>query len=151
MNTPASSRRELRNPRPERSTSVPRLPVKLPDPSTITVVKTAESAPKHDSVNDEQIAAKVHERIAELGEAITGRVVIRVQKGTIFIHGAVQSQYQRLVVTSALRRVRPDLLFRDRIEIVPARSDSGRVSFQYNRDCRVWRPTICLSTRTAAR
>ena len=130
MNTPAYSRRELRNPRPERSTSVPRLPVKLPDPSTIAVVQTAESAPKHDSVSDEQIAAKVHERIAELGEAITGRVVIRVHKGTIFVHGAVQSQYQRLVVTSALRRVRPDLLVRDRIEIVPARSDSGRVSLR---------------------
>ncbi len=130
MNTPVYSRHELRNPRPERSTSVPRLPVKLPDPSTIAVVQTGESAPKHDPVSDDQIAAKAHERISELGEAITGRVVIRVHKGTIFVTGAVQSQYQRLVVTSALRRVRPDLLIRDRIEIVPARSVSSRVSLR---------------------
>ena len=130
MNTPTYSRRELRNPGSERSTAVPRLPLKLPDPSTIAVVQTAESAPKHDSVSDEQITAKVHERIAELGEAITGRVVIRVHKGTIFVSGAVQSQYQRLVVTSSLRRVRPDLLVRDRIEIVPARSGSSRVSLR---------------------
>ncbi|MBC7968127.1 MAG: hypothetical protein H7Z17_19625 [Fuerstia sp.] len=127
MNTPTYSRREFQSPRPQRLASVPRLPVRLPDPSTIAVVQTAESAPQNDPVSDDQIAAKVHERIAELGEAITGRVVIRVHKGTIFVHGAVQSQYQRLVVTSALRRVRPDLLIRDRIEIVPAPSGASRV------------------------
>lgn len=127
MNTPASSGREFQSPRPRRSPSVPRLPVRLPDPSTIAVVQTGESALKHDPVSDDQIAAKVHERIAELGEAFTGRVVIRVHKGTVFMQGAVQSQYQRLVVTSALRRVRPDLLIRDRIEIVPAPSGTSRV------------------------
>ena len=130
MSASAYSRREPRNPRHERSISVPRLPVRLPDPSTIAHVQTVDSAPKHDSVSDEQIAAEVHGRIAELGEAVTGRVVIRVHKGTIFVTGAVQSQYQRLVVTSALRRVRPDLLVRDRIEIVPARPVSGRVSLR---------------------
>ena len=130
MNTPSYSRRELRSPRPQRLPSVPRLPVRLPDPSTIAVVQTAESAPKPDAVSDDQIAAKVHERIAELGEVITGRVMIRVQNGTIFVHGAVQSQYQRLVVTSALRRIRPDLLVRDRIEIVPAPPGAIRVSLR---------------------
>ena len=130
MNSPAGSRKESHRVKHERSASFPRLPIRLPDPSTIAEVPLICPAFVPDVVSDEQIARQVHARIAELGETFTGRAVIRVHKGTVFIHGAVQTHYQQLIVTSALRRVCPDLIIRDRIEIVPARVSITRVSLR---------------------
>jgi len=75
-----------------------------------------------DVVSDNEIAVRLHQRIAELGHHITGRIVIRVHKGTVTVQGAVQSSYQKLLVISCLKHIRSDLVVRDRIEMIPARS-----------------------------
>ncbi len=130
MKTPARSRNEAHRVKQERSASFSRLPIRLPEPPTIAETPLSSPSLVPDVVSDEQIARQVHARIAELRETLTGRVVIRVNKGTVFVHGAVQTQYQRLVVTSVLRRVRPDLVIRDRLGIVPARTSFTRVSLK---------------------
>ncbi len=130
MKTPARSRNEAHRVKQERSASFSRLPIRLPEPPTIAETPLSSPSLVPDVVSDEQIARQVHARIAELRETLTGRVVIRVNKGTVFVHGAVQTQYQRLVVTSVLRRVRPDLVIRDRLGFVPARTSFTRVSLK---------------------
>ncbi len=130
MKTSVRSRHEAQRIARERTAPFPRIPVRLPDPSTIADLPLNNPTFVPDVVSDEQIAQQVHARIAELAETFTGRAVIRVHEGTVSIHGAVQTHYQRLIVTSALRRVRPDLVIRDRIEIVPARTSVSRVSLR---------------------
>ena len=128
MKTPARSRHVTRRITQEHTGSFPRIPVRLPDPSTIPDAAQLSPEGMPNFVSDEQIARQAHLRIAELGETVTGRLVIKVQKGTMYIHGGVQSQYQRLLIASVLRRIRPDLVIRDRIEVAPVRTSVPRLS-----------------------
>ena len=130
MKTPARSRHVTQPGTREHTGSFPRIPVRLPDPSTIA--DSAQLIPEGmpDIVSDEQIAQQIHLKLTKLGETINGRLVIKVLKGTIYIHGGVQSQYQRLLIASVLRSIRPDLIIRDRIEVVPGRTSVPRVSLR---------------------
>ena len=99
----------------------PRLPVQLPDPNSIADHVPVVQALTEQTLPDDQVAVRVHERLAELGALITGRMVIRVQEEMIVLHGTVQSPHERLLVMSCVQHVRPGMAIRDRLEIMPAR------------------------------
>ena len=81
MKTPARSRDATRRVTHEHTDTFPRIPVRLPDPSTIPDAAQLSPEGMPNFVSDEQIARQAHLRIAELGETVTGRLVIKVQKG----------------------------------------------------------------------
>src|SRR5690606_16510418 len=66
---------------------------------------------------DEQLRKKVLEQLGDLGQQMRMTVPVAVEKGEVFLKGNVDSNYNRLVITSSIARICGAKNLRDQLSI----------------------------------
>lgn len=104
-----------------------RLPVHLPDPDRIEAPVVIGDS-REPGRSDDEIAQIVNRQIRRIGKGVSGRIVVRVNRGTITLRGMVRSAEERLVLLSCVEQARTDGRIVDRLEVVPIESRGTQAS-----------------------
>jgi len=91
------------------------VPVRLPDLND-TGVKNRPTAVDSRRL-DEQLRKRVLQQLGDLGEQMRMTVQVAVEQGEVFLKGNVDSNYNRLVITSSVARICGPKNLRDQLSI----------------------------------